>query len=246
MIVFLSDTEWLVRKCGVFDTQAIESWNAIKAKLCPKHLSFQKSFSIRCLLAIEKWNNGTDWYEILEEQLLVKQDEINHTHSVCVNHASSIAFCDARCKYILKQDEEKLTIARMRSHDIKIMKMRNAKRRLYRLQNRISPAGHQYAGDLGKTKNEEDAKERVKRIDPTRKVALCFLPNITNTHASNCFINSLLQLLKKTCPEKNCALAPTNKFKNSKCISNMISMFRSLTFFAHFALKPKKWAKWAK
>lgn len=48
---FLKDTEWLIRKCGVCDTQAIESFNSIKAKICPKGFAFQKAFRIRCQLA---------------------------------------------------------------------------------------------------------------------------------------------------------------------------------------------------
>ena len=102
--------------------------------------------------------------------------------------------------------------AREKSHELKTKKMRNMKRKLMRMRNRLDPKGHQYADREEKVKTVEDAVDKIKRIDPTRKVALSFLPNISNTYASNCFINSLLQLMKKTNPELHCALAPRNDF----------------------------------
>ena len=68
--MFLAETEWLVRKCSLCDTQAIESFNsACKAKLAPKHLHFQKSFKIRNHIAIIKWNRPRDWYDLIEDAL---------------------------------------------------------------------------------------------------------------------------------------------------------------------------------
>ena len=66
---FLAETEWLVRKCSLTNTQAIESFNAsCKAKLAPKHLHFQKSFRIRNHIGIVKWNHHEDWYDIIEKR----------------------------------------------------------------------------------------------------------------------------------------------------------------------------------
>ena len=199
LLVFLSDSEWLLRKCSVYDTQAIESWNAVKAKMCPKHLSFQKSFRLRCILAIEKWNIGSDWFLILQEQLLHKQQEQKSIPQL-------------ECERILKNDEAKRLKARKHSHELQAMKMRNIKRKLKKMKNKIDPNGHQYASDQVKAQTSTEAAEKLKRIDPTRKIALINLPNITNTFATNCFINSLLQLLRKTNPEENCQLARNHAF----------------------------------
>ena len=193
LLVFLAETEWLIRKCGVFSTQAIESWNAIKAKLCPKHLAFQKSFRIRCLLAIEKWNDGSNWYSMLEEELLADQTK-------------------EECKKILQKDEKKLEEARKASHEAKAMKMRNYKRKIARIKNKIDPEGHQYKSDEPKTNTPEEAEEKVRKIDTTRRVGLIPQPRITNTYASNCYINSLLQLLRHTNPETNFSIGNEHPF----------------------------------
>ena len=115
---FLKDTEWLIRKCGVCDTQAIESFNSIKAKVCPKSSHFTKSFQIRCQIYILRWND-----KILKDQI------------------------SAKCQKILDSNKESLQKWREKSKEIEVRIKRNIKRRNARLKNRIKPEGHQYLDD---------------------------------------------------------------------------------------------------
>ena len=86
--------------------QAVESWNSIKAKMCHKHLSFQKSFRIKCIQAIEKWNVGTGWYQILEEQLFLQQQKEKSSEQL-------------GCEKILKNDELQRLKAKGRTARVK-------------------------------------------------------------------------------------------------------------------------------
>lgn len=166
---FLRDTEWIIRKCGVCDTQAVESFNSIKAKICPKSFHFRKAFRIRCLLAILKWNDK-DYFEILDDKILV--DQLNED-----------------CKNVLENDKKALERWRNKSKEIEVRISRNIKRRNARIKNKIDPKGHQYLND---------ETEKKKRTDPTREVALIKLPSISNFMTSNCFINSFLQIFRHT------------------------------------------------
>ena len=180
LVLFLHETAWLVEKCSFFDTQAIESWNSsCKNKLAPKGIAYHESFRIRNLIGIIKWNNPIEWFDILYDEI-VGED-----------------LCDT-CKNILINDVQKKERERSKAQQEETKKLRNKNRRLARLKNRINPSGHQYAID-----NKED--KRLK--DPTRKVACTLLPHIDNTNSCNCFINSVIQLLRYTNPEKNMQLA---------------------------------------
>ncbi|KAK8886770.1 hypothetical protein M9Y10_042239 [Tritrichomonas musculus] len=63
---FLKESERLIRKCGVANTQAIESFNSIKANFGPQQFTFQISFKIRCLMTILKWNED-NCYHIIDD-----------------------------------------------------------------------------------------------------------------------------------------------------------------------------------
>ena len=180
LILFLHETVWLVEKCSYFDTQAIESWNSsCNNKLAPKGIPYHQSFRIRNLIGIIKWNNPIEWFDILYDEIV--KEELSDT-----------------CKSILYNDAMKKERERSKAQQEETKKLRNTKRRLARLKNRINPTGHQYAID-----NKED--KRLK--DPTRKVACTLLPHIDNTNSCNCFMNSVIQLFRFTNPEKNMQLA---------------------------------------
>ena len=66
-----------------------------------------------------------------------------------------------------------------------------------RIKNRIDPAGHQYASDM---------KGKIKRIDLTRTVYCEPLPSIENMFGTNCFINSIVQMLRLTNIDTNMQL----------------------------------------
>lgn len=173
---FISETEWLIRKCSLFNTQAIESFNAsCKAKLSPKHLHFQKSFRIRNHLAIIKWNHPNDWFDLIEDAL--KLSELTYA-----------------CRRVLTCNNSIRAKERAKSHDEKVMIMRNRKRKISRMKNRIDPEGHLYAGDL---KKDIDLKVHEKRrTDPSRTAVVIRVPYISNQLSTNCFINSVIQLLR--------------------------------------------------
>ena len=187
LTLFLSETEWLIRKCSVSSTNPIEAFNAEKSRFSPKHLSFQRSFKVRCLMAILKWNDPLNWYDILMDTIVKRE-------------------IDKTCATILSQAREKRRKARSKSKQTNSKIMRNIKRRNARMLNRIDPKGHQYASDVKMkeikeryTKEEKDqALPNNPRKDPYRYTALEFLPAISNINSNNCFINAVLQLLKNT------------------------------------------------
>lgn len=116
---FLKETSWLVVKCSFATTQDIEAFNgSCKAKLCPKHLRFQKGFKLRNLIAILKWNHPQDWFGILENALELE----------------SLSF---ECNRILKTDASKLARARENVRTEKARINRNIKRLLRRVKNKI-------------------------------------------------------------------------------------------------------------
>ena len=106
------DTEWLITKCSIANTQAIESFNAAsKTKLSPKYLHFQKSFKTRNHLAIIKWNHPYDWYELVEEALKLKELSI-------------------RCKQILRSNSLSKSKEHKKVQMKKLMIKRNQKRKI--------------------------------------------------------------------------------------------------------------------
>ena len=129
-------------------------------------------------MGIIKWNDPEGWFDTLTEYII--NEPLNPEN-----------------QHILDQDTEKRKRERSKAQETETMKIRNKKRRLTRIRNRIDPAGHQYASD----------EKEEKRVDPTRKVACSLLPSIDNTRASNCFINSIIQLLRFTKPEENMILS---------------------------------------
>lgn len=181
---FLTETEWIIRKCSFSDTQAIESFNPIKARMCPKYLPFQTSFRTRCLMSILQWNEK-DWY--LQIDAILTKNRL-----------------DENCSKIIKQDIEKKRQLRQKSKQVNIKILRNIKRRNARLKNKIKLEGHLYADDVQKGKV-------AKRYDPLREVALIPLPNISNYLTSNCFINSFLQLFKHTNIQNNFCIKSDNQ-----------------------------------
>ena len=81
-------------------------------------------------------------------------------------------------------------------HEEKAMIMRNRKRKLSRLKNRVAPQGHQYSSD-----QKQDTRVKLdekKSRDPSRKAIVIRLPYISNEGSSNCFISSVLQILRHT------------------------------------------------
>lgn len=180
LLIFLHETAWLIEKCGYFDTQAIESWNSsCKNKLAPKGVAYHESFKTRTLMGILKWNDPDGWFDTLNDCFVGEE--------LC-----------GECKEVLEKDRAKQKRERSKAQQDEFRKIRNKQRRISRLKNRISPAGHQYADD-----NKED-----KRLhDPTRQVSCTLLPHIDNLFSNNCFINSVLQLLRFTTPERNMKLA---------------------------------------
>ena len=46
LVSFLSDTEWLIFKCGVYTTNPIEPYNASKSWIAPKQLPLKKLFEV--------------------------------------------------------------------------------------------------------------------------------------------------------------------------------------------------------
>ena len=185
LLCFLNETTWLVVKCSFATTQDIEAFNgSCKAKLCPKHLHFQKGFKLRNYIAILKWNHPQDWFYILESALQL----------------SSLSF---ECLRVLKSDSSKLNKAREKARTEKARITRNIKRKLSRVKNKIEPDGHLYASDIKKEKSP-------KKVDPTRKTLVLRVPFIRNDYSSNCFINSVIQLLRHTNIEVCMRLNPTN------------------------------------
>ena len=175
---FLAETEWLVRKCSLADTQAIESFNgACKAKLCPKYLHFQKSFRIRNLIAILKWNHPNDWYQLIED-------------------AIGLPELNAQCKRILDIDSKAREKRRNKSRQKQAKIMRNKKRKIKRLKNAVNPEGHLYAGDEIKT--EKNTIHEKRRADPSRMAVVMRVPYIANDFSTNCFINAVIQILRHT------------------------------------------------
>ena len=118
------------------------------------------------------------------------------------------------CTLILENDNKKREKKRQKSREIKSRIARNIKRRNTRILNRIHPNGHQYAADLrveaekekllakkGQTLKKSPKSTKISvRKDPYRYTALITLPSISNINSNNCFINAVLQLLKKTHP----------------------------------------------
>lgn len=97
----------MIRKCGVSDTQAVESFNSIKARICPKSYHFTKAFRIRCQLAILKWNDK-DYFEILDDSILI--DEL-----------------DQKCMKVLNDDKNALKKWRQKSKEVEVRRLRNIK-----------------------------------------------------------------------------------------------------------------------
>ena len=157
--------------------------NSEKERMCPKALPFKQSFALRCLLAILKWNDPMHWY----------QELMDHVDHVQLNE---------KCMNILALDAKVRAKARDKARLENSKIARNKKRKEERIKNRIDPNGHQYLSLV--QKKQEEAKERGDRVptigskrDPLRFVALSKLPHISNLSSNNCFINSVLQLLKQ-------------------------------------------------
>lgn len=131
---FLNASEWLVRKCCVADTQAIESYNAVKARICPKNFAFQISFRIRCMMAILQWNDK-DWYLLIDDKIIYKK-------------------LNFMCRNIIFQDSKKKKKLQEQAQNVLFRIIRNTKRRNKRIQNKININGHQYAEDLKNDKKK--------------------------------------------------------------------------------------------
>ncbi len=218
--LFLSDTEWLIRKCGCFDTQQNESFNAIKAKMCPKHLHFQRSFKIRCHLAILKWNLGQNWYlEIARELNIIINEE--------------------ECKHTLIMDEQQRAEMRLKSKDPEEQKRRNMKRKERRESHKSSNSlkAHSYAKTSKDTDNK--SKTTLTRYEKARNTTYIPLPSISNFTSNNCFMISILQLIRHTNPEINMQIASNHifhilmtKLNNGDSISEDEMNYVRRTYFA--------------
>jgi len=58
----------MISKCSFGNTQAIESFNSIKAKIAPKQIHYSTSCPIRMGIAVIKWNLPSDYLRILEAE----------------------------------------------------------------------------------------------------------------------------------------------------------------------------------
>ena len=71
---------------------------------------------------------------------------------------------------LLKSDDAIKAKQRAKSHEEKTMIMRNRKRKLDRIKNRIDPQGQQYAADI--KSNDAINKNEKRPTDPSRKAVI--------------------------------------------------------------------------
>ena len=134
--------------------------------------NFYKSFRIRCLLTILKWNDE-NWFFNLDMFLFRNRLSLKNQE-------------------ILTHDSKKIKIQKEKANEEKARFIRNAKRLKAKIINKVKAEGHQYANNI----NSQKLKE--KRCDPNQRIAIIPLPRITNHLSSNCFVNSYLQIFRHT------------------------------------------------